>query len=80
MIDKKEIEETVINLTKRHVNKGTHVTLASKLIDNLQLDHDYMYLIIDLDRRYGQKIPPAAFESVRTISDLVDLYYIHLSG
>ena len=80
MIDKKEIEDTVICLTKRHVSKGTTVTLESRLIDDLKLEHDYMYLIIDIDRRYGQRITPAAFESVRTISDLVDLYYKHLSA
>ena len=80
MIDKKKVEETVIKLAKRHVDKGTHVTLMSKLIDDLQLEHDYVYLITDIDRRYGIKIPPEAFESVRTISDLAELYYLHLSG
>ena len=80
MIGKKEIEETVLSLAKRHVNKGTPVTMANKLIDDLQLEHDYIYLIIDLNRKYGQNIPPEAFESVRTISDLVDLYYLHLSA
>ena len=80
MIDRKEIEDTVIRLAKRHVSNGTAVTLESKLIDDLRLGHDYMYLLIDLDRKYGQKIPPAEFESTRTLLDLVDLYYKHLRG
>lgn len=52
------------------------VTRESRLVEDLDLDSiDAVDMIVHLQNMIGKRIKPEAFESVRTVGDVVDVIY-----
>jgi acyl carrier protein len=50
------------------------ITLDSDLVENLQLDSiDAVDLMVKVQELTGRKVPPARFEQIRTVRDVLEL-------
>jgi acyl carrier protein len=57
------------------------VTLASSLVDDLDLDSiDAIDLIVKMESLVGRKIEQDSFKRVRTVGDIVEVVHAHLAG
>jgi acyl carrier protein len=74
MYSRADVEKIVVDTIRLHVSRGTPVNLESEIIKDLGLEHDYVYLDIDLERRFGLKIPDSEFSRIYTVRDLINLY------
>lgn len=78
MSEKHDIEAVICKLAEKHAPRAAPISPSSKIVDDLQLENDYVYLLIDINRHYGVKIPDFEFKEVRTIEDLADVYCNYL--
>jgi acyl carrier protein len=77
MYSRADVEKIVVDTIKLHVSRGTRVNLESEIIKDLGLEHGYVYLYIDLERRFGFKIPDSELLRIYTVRDLINLYYAY---